>query len=204
MFKKKKVVSFLISGRGSNFSAVAEKLIKGEIRAKQGVVISNKENVSGLAKAAKYGFAAETVLRNQFKNKTDFELELVKILDSYKTDLVVAAGFMLLLSPVFIRAFENRIINIHPSLLPAFPGRDAQKQALDYGAKITGCTCHFIDEGVDTGPVILQAPVSIEDRDDYASLSKKILKEEHRILAESVKMFCEGRINIIDRKVFIN
>ena len=131
-------------------------------------------------------------------------MKVIKYIGGVIKDTNERWGGTIATNNMFIRAFENRIINIHPSLLPAFPGRDAQKQALDYGAKITGCTCHFIDEGVDTGPVILQAPVSIEDRDDYASLSKKILKEEHRILAESVKMFCEGRINIIDRKVFIN
>lgn len=203
MFKSKKTVSFLISGRGSNFSAVAEKIQKGTINAKPGVVIANKKDASGLKKAEGYGFKALAVSNKDFANRVDFELELIRILKLYKTDLVVAAGFMLILSSVFIREFKNRIINIHPSLLPAFPGRDAQKQAFEYGAKVTGCTCHFIDEGVDTGPIIIQSPILIAEDDDVNSLSMKILKEEHRILCESVNLFCDDRLSFSGRKVFL-
>ncbi len=199
----KKTVSYLISGRGSNFFSVARKIQTGRIRALNGVVISSRSDAEGVKRAADMNIACRVVERKDYNSKEEFEKELIRILREYKTDLVVTAGFMILLSPYFIREFRNSIINIHPSLLPAFPGKDAQQQALDYGVSITGCTCHFIDEGVDTGPIIMQAPVAVETGDDIVSLSKKILREEHRILGESVSLFCQNRLTVSGRHVKI-
>ena len=128
---------------------------------------------------------------------------MVKYLEKFKTDLIVASGYMRILTPWFINKFRMRIINIHPSLLPSFPGKNAQQQAIDYGVRVTGCTTHFVDEGTDTGPIILQAPVEIMTYDDSESLSARILLEEHRILAESVRLFCEDRLAIKERVVKI-
>ncbi len=200
---KKKTVSFLISGRGSNFSAVAEKIIAGKIKAKPGIVISNKENAAGLEKAREYGMKAFFVDPKKFPLREDHEKEIIRLLDEYNTDLVVAAGYMRILSSHFVSAFKNRIINIHPALLPSFPGVNGQKQALDYGVRFTGCTSHFIDEGTDTGPIILQSVIAIEQDDTEASLSQRILKEEHYILPESVKLFCEDRLEVRGRRVYI-
>jgi len=203
IFMKKKTVSFLISGRGSNFSAVAEKIIAGKIKAKPGIVISNKDNAAGLEKAGEYGMKTFFVDPKKFPSREDHENEIIRLLDEHNTDLVIAAGYMRILSSRFVSAFKNRIINIHPALLPSFPGVDGQKQALDYGVRFTGCTSHFIDEGTDTGPIILQSVIAIEQDDTEASLSLRILKEEHRILPESVKLFCEDRLEVRGRKVYI-
>ncbi len=200
----KKKVSFLISGRGSNFTAVAKKIVDGSIpKAKLGVVISDKADAKGLDIAKDFGMDTFSVDAKKFSIREDFDKEVVNILKKSKTDLVVAAGFMRILTPYFVNAFRNKIINIHPALLPAFPGVSSQQQAFDYGVKITGCTTHFIDEGTDTGPIIIQAPVLIEQNDTISSLSAKILREEHRILPESVKLYCEGRLQVTGRHVLI-
>jgi phosphoribosylglycinamide formyltransferase 1 len=201
--KRKKVVSFLVSGRGSNFKAVAEKIISGYINANIGIVISDSGNSLALEKASELGIESIVIEAKKFKTREEHEKGIVKILVEYKTDLVVAAGYMRLLTPFIINHFRHRIINIHPSILPSFPGKNAQQQAFDYGVKITGCTTHFIDEGIDTGPIILQAPVEITSKDGINSLSTKILIEEHKILAESVKLFCEDRLTVTDHRVII-
>lgn len=201
--KRKKVVSFLVSGRGSNFKAVAEKIISGYINAKIGIVISNSGNSLALEKARELGIESITVEPKNFKTREEHEKEIIESLSKHKTDLIVAAGYMRILTPFFINYFRFRIINIHPSLLPSFPGKNAQQQALDYGVKITGCTTHFIDEGTDTGPVILQMPVEITSSDDINSISTKILKKEHKLLIESVKLFCEDRLMVKNNKVII-
>jgi len=200
----KKTVSFLISGRGSNFTAVARSIQQGKINARIGVVISSNPDAGGIARAEKMGLECVVVNRKEFTSSEDFEREIIKALVLHRTDLVVAAGFMIILSARFIRQFPSRIINIHPSLLPAFPGKDAQQQALDHGVKIAGCTCHFIDEGTDTGPIIAQSSVPVEEGETRLSLSKKILKEEHRILAETVRLYCEDRITVEGRHVHIS
>lgn len=201
--RRKKNISFLVSGRGTNFKAVAEKILSGYIKASAGIVISNAPDSPALDKARDLGIASIAIEPKYFKTREDHEKEIIKHLVSHKTDLIVAAGYMRLLTPFFVNEYKHRIINIHPALLPAFPGKNAQQQALDYGVRITGCTTHFIDEGTDSGPVILQTPVVISPADDINSLSSKILREEHIILIESVKLFCENRLKVKDNKVII-
>lgn len=201
--KNKKIVSFLVSGKGSNFKAVAEKIISGDIYAETGIIISSSPGALALKKAEELGIRSITIDPANFNSKEEHETEILTILNKYKTDLIVAAGYMRILTPSFINCFRNRIINIHPSLLPSFAGKNAQQQSLVYGVKITGCTTHFIDEGTDTGPIIMQAPVYIEAGDDINTLSTKILREEHKILIESVKLFCEDRLLLINNKVLI-
>lgn len=199
----KKTVSFLVSGRGSNFSAVAKKIISGDIHAKLGIVISDKGDVKALEIAKNFGMESFFVNPKEYKSREDHEKYMIKLLKKYKTDLVVTAGFMRLLTPYFVKAYYHKIINIHPALLPSFPGVNAQKQAFDYGVKISGCTTHFIDEGVDSGPIIMQSVVEIRQNETVNELSNRILMEEHRILPETVKLFCEGRLSIKGRKVLL-
>jgi len=199
----KKVVSFLVSGRGSNFSKVAEKILQGEIKAKLGIVISDKGDAKALQIAKEYNMDSFYINPRLFSSREAHEKEMVKLLKKYKTDLVVAAGYMRILTPYFIKKFKNRIINIHPALLPSFPGVHAQEKAFNYGVKVTGCTTHFIDEGTDTGPIILQTAVPILEKDTAAALSGRILKEEHRILPESIRLFCENKLKVVGRKVII-
>ena len=198
---KKKIVSFLVSGNGSNFQAVAEKILSGYINAEPGIVISSTSEAFALERAKKLGIKSIAIEPKHFESKDDCEAEMIKHLSLCKTDLIVAAGYMRILSPKFIQRFRNRIINIHPSLLPAFPGKNAQQQALDHGVKITGCTTHFIDEGIDTGSIIMQSAVSIDANDNINTLSAKIIKEEHKILIKSVKLFCEEKLIIEKRMV---
>lgn len=199
----KKTVSFLASGRGSNFQAVAEKILSGHIPARIGVLICDKPDAGAFDKAKKMGIESRFIDPRQFSSKTEFEKEIIQAMDMYDTDFIVAAGYMRILSPYIVNAFSNRIVNIHPSLLPSFPGKEAQKQALEYGAKVTGCTTHFIDEGTDTGPIIMQHTVRIDNNDTVTSLSEKILKEEHKILIKSIKLLCEDRIKLSGRRVII-
>ncbi len=200
----KKRVSFLVSGRGSNFTAVAEKIISDEINGRLGIVISDKGEAKALGIAEDFGMNAFHVDPKNYSSREEHEEEMERLLKDAGTDLVVAAGYMRLLTPYFVKAFRNRIINIHPALLPSFPGTDAQKQAFDYGVKITGCTAHFINEGTDTGPIIMQAAVAVRQDETLSQLSARILKEEHRILPESVKLFCEERLTVAGNRVLIN
>jgi phosphoribosylglycinamide formyltransferase-1 len=198
-----KKISFLASRRGSNFEAVAEKIISGYIPAETGILITDRENAPCLEKAAKLGIDAVFIDPKKFSSREEHEKEMVSYLERYNTELIVASGYMRLLTPYFTAKYRMKIINIHPSLLPSFPGKNAQQQAIDHGVRISGCTTHFVDDGTDTGPIILQAAVEIISGDDADSLSARILKEEHRILAESVKLFCEEKLSVTDRKVFI-
>ena len=200
----RKTVSFLVSGRGSNFSAVAEKIISGEIKARPGILISNRPDAPAIEKAESLGIKAFVLETGNYPSKEAYDSEMAGLLEKHNTDLIVTAGYMRILSSHFVKKFRNRIINIHPALLPSFPGVNAQKQALEYGVKITGCTTHFIDEGTDTGPIIMQAAVPVLQEDTLNSISKKILKEEHRILQESVRLFCENRLKVINRTVIIS
>ncbi len=201
--KKNKIISFLVSGNGSNFKAVAEKIKSGIINGKTGIVISSSRDALALKKSEELGIKSLIINPEHYTSKKEYEEDMIKTLKNFKTDLIIAAGYMRILSPDFIKHFKNRIINIHPSLLPSFPGKSAQQQALDSGVRITGCTSHFIDEGTDTGPIIMQASVSIEYEDNIETLSAKILNEEHKILADSVRFFCEDKLVIINKKVKI-
>ncbi|MFB3921051.1 MAG: phosphoribosylglycinamide formyltransferase [Terriglobia bacterium] len=197
-----KKLGILISGRGSNFEAIARNIQAGNIHAEIGAVISNKEEAAGLAIARQMGLNA-LCIPSKGKEREAFERELVAALRQHDVDLVCLAGFMRVLTPYFIREFKGRILNIHPAILPSFPGVEAQKQALDYGAKFTGCTVHFVDEGVDTGPVVAQAVVPILDDDTVETLSARILKEEHRTYTEAINLVLEDRIRIEGRRVLL-
>jgi phosphoribosylglycinamide formyltransferase-1 len=157
-------IGVLISGRGSNLQAIIDAIDKEELAARISVVVSNKADAYGLERARVHGIEA-VLIPSKGKERTDFEREVAEVLEARGVELVCLAGFMRLLSPYFIRRFKNRIMNIHPALLPAFPGEDAQRQAFEYGSKVTGCTVHFVDEGVDTGPVIIQMPVGVDEED---------------------------------------
>jgi len=173
------------------------------------VVISNNSDAKGLKIAKKLGVNIEVIESKNFKgNRTEYDKKIMNTLANYgvtpKNGLVCLAGFMRIISPGFIKKYKNRIINIHPALLPAFPGLNSQKQALDYGAKYSGCTVHFVDSGMDTGPVIIQAVVEIKEKDTEKLLSKKILKEEHRIYPEAVNLFARKKIKVLGRKTHIS
>lgn len=200
---KKKVVSFLVSGRGSNFKAIAEKISAGEINAILGILISNNKDAIALEIANDLGMESFFIDPKSFASRKEHETAMINLLKTNKTDLVIAAGYMRVLTPHFVSEYRNKIINIHPALLPSFPGTHAQKQAFDKGVKITGCTTHFIDEGTDTGPIIMQAAVPVLENDSLESLSSRILKEEHRIFQETVKLFCEDKLKVIGNKVLV-
>ena len=175
-----KNLGILLSGRGSNFEAIARNVAAGKIPARIAVVISNREEAPGLERAREMGLATRFI-PSKGKEREAYDREVVAALQEFKVDLVCLAGFMRILSPYFIRAFPRRILNIHPALLPAFPGLDAQKQALEYGAKFSGCTLHIVDEGVDTGPIVCHAVVPVLDDDTAHTLAARIPHSEHRI-----------------------
>lgn len=199
----KKTVSFLASGRGSNFKAVAEFIRGGKLPARLGILLTDNKDAKALDTARGFGMEAFFIDPALSESREEHDRRMADRLEKAGTDLIVAAGYMRILSPYFVKNFRNRIINIHPALLPSFPGVEGQRKALEYGVKITGCTTHFIDEGMDTGPIILQAAVPVMDDDDLAALSGRILKEEHRILPESVRLFCEGKLTVKGRRVIV-
>ncbi len=197
-----KNLGILLSGRGSNFEAIAHSVAAGQIPARIAVVISNREDAPGLARAWQMGLPARCI-PSQGKEREAYDREVVAVLKEHGVDIVCLAGFMRILSPYFIHEFPHRILNIHPALLPAFPGTDAQKRALEYGVKYTGCTVHLVDEGVDTGPIICQAVVPVRDDDTVETLSARILEEEHRIYPEAIRLVAEDRIRLEGRRVLI-
>ena len=196
-----KRLGILLSGRGSNFEALAESVAAGRIPgAEIALVLSNREGAPGIDRAKARGLTTR-VIPSRGLEREAYDRQVVAALQEAKVDLICLAGYMRLLSPYFVAAFPQRILNIHPSLLPAFPGLEAQKQALDYGVKFAGCTVHFVDENLDAGPIILQSVVPVHDKDDEASLSERILKEEHRIYSEAVSFILEGKYKIENRRV---
>lgn len=197
-----KRVAFLLSGRGSNFRALQAAIQAGNISAETAMVISNREEAPGLAYARSLGLPSRFV-ESRGRAREDFDREVIETLQGVSTDIVCLAGFMRLLSACFVQAFPSRILNIHPSLLPAFPGLHAQKQALEWGVKITGCTVHFVDDKLDHGPIILQRSVPVLDSDDEESLSARILEQEHLVYPEALKLVCEDRVLIEGRRVAI-
>ena len=197
----KKRIGVLLSGRGSNFEALAESVAAGRIpNAEIAMVISNREGAPGIDRAKSRGIATRVIPSKGLERET-YDRQVAAVLDEHTVDLICLAGYMRLLSPYFVAKFAKRILNIHPSLLPSFPGLEAQRQALEYGVKFAGCTVHFVDETLDAGPIILQAVVPVEDDDSEASLSERILKEEHRIYSEAVKIVLEGKYKIAGRRV---
>jgi phosphoribosylglycinamide formyltransferase-1 len=193
----------LISGNGSNLQSIIDHIEKGSLRAIIKIVISNNPDAYGTIRAKKHGIPVVILKHTDFKNKEDFDLELIKILKSNQVDLVILAGFMRILTPAFLKAFSHKIMNIHPALLPSFPGIHGQKQAVEYGVKISGCTVHFVDEGVDTGPIIIQSAVQVLDDDTEETLAARILKKEHMIYPQAIQLFADGKIEIKGRKVLI-
>jgi phosphoribosylglycinamide formyltransferase-1 len=199
----KKRIGVLLSGRGSNFEALAANVASGRIpNAEIAIALSNREDARGIEKARALGIEAR-VISSKGLEREAYDKLVVAALQERRVDLVCLAGYMRLLSPQFVAAFHNRILNIHPSLLPAFPGMEAQRQALEHGAKFSGCTVHFVDENLDAGPIVLQACVPVEDSDTPETLSERILREEHRIYAEAVRIVLEGRFRVEGRRVLI-
>jgi len=194
-------LGILLSGRGSNFMAIADNVASGQIpNAEIAAVISNRSDAPGLEEAKRRGLDAR-LLPSKGLEREAYDRQVVAVLQEKQVDLVCLAGFMRLLSPYFVSQFPNRVLNIHPSLLPAFPGLEAQRQALEHGVKFTGCTVHFVDENLDAGPVILQAVVPILDDDTVDTLSARILQEEHRIYSEAVSIVLSGNWKIAGRRV---
>jgi phosphoribosylglycinamide formyltransferase 1 len=198
-----KHIGVLLSGRGSNFEALADSMSAGRIpNSEIAVVISNRDGAPGIDRARARGLATR-VIPSKGLEREPYDRLVVTALREAKVELVCLAGYMRLLSPFFVAAFPQRILNIHPSLLPSFPGLESQKQALDYGVKFAGCTVHFVDENLDAGPIVLQAVVPVEDNDTEGSLSARILKEEHRIYSEAVRIVLEGKFKIEGRRVLL-
>ncbi len=196
-----KRIAVLLSGRGSNFEAIAESVRAGRIPdAELTIVVSNRESAGGIEKARQRGIEA-VVIPSKGKQREEYDREVVALLKEKKIDLVCLAGFMRLLSPYFVQEFRHRILNIHPALLPSFPGLEAQKQALEWGVKFSGCTVHLVDEHLDAGPIICQAVVPVEDGDTEETLAARILREEHRIYAEAINIVLSGRYRIEGRRV---
>ncbi|HET9837403.1 MAG TPA: phosphoribosylglycinamide formyltransferase [Candidatus Angelobacter sp.] len=196
----RKKIGILLSGRGSNFEAIADSIQAGRLHAEIAIVISNRADAPGLESARRRGLNAR-LIASKGRVREEHDAEVVAALKEAQVDLVCLAGYMRLLSVDFVRAFPNKIINIHPSLLPAFPGMEAQKQALEYGVKISGCTVHFVDEHLDHGPIILQKTVPVLDSDDVHSLSARILEQEHKAYSEAIALVLSGEIEVGQRKV---
>jgi len=196
-------IGVLVSGRGTNLQSIIDAIREGKIEGRISIVISDNRKAFALKRAEKSNIETRYIDFKSFKNREDYDKKIVEYLKEKDVDLVVLAGYMRILSPYFIKMYKNRIMNIHPALLPSFPGLHAQRQAVEYGVKVSGCTVHFVDEGVDSGPIILQKAVEVEDGDTEESLAERILKEEHQIYPRAIQLFSEGRLVIKGRKVYI-
>jgi len=196
-------LAVLVSGRGSNLQAIMDSIERGELSAKIEVVVSDKPGAFALERAKKHGIGSQVVELSKFKDKVEYEKAILKILKAKKVDLVCLAGYMKIVGPTLLKAYRGRMMNIHPALLPAFPGLHVQKKALDHGVKVSGCTVHFVDDGTDTGPIIAQAAVPVLEHDTEEALSERILEQEHKIYVQAIRLFSEGRLNIEGRRVRI-
>ncbi|MEK6656792.1 MAG: phosphoribosylglycinamide formyltransferase [Nitrospirota bacterium] len=201
---KKIRLAVLISGRGTNLQSIIDASNKGLIDAEIAIVISDKKDAYGLIRAKENNIHTLSLSPKDYKNREDFDKKVVEELNKHKVDLVLLAGFMRIVTSVLIEPFRNRIMNIHPALLPSFPGLDAQKQALEHGVRFSGCTVHLVEEGMDEGPIIIQAVVPVMDNDTVDSLSDLILKYEHKIYPIAIQLFAEGRLKVEGRKVLVN
>ena len=199
----KLAVGVLVSGRGSNLQALLDACAGASFPARIAVVISDREHAPALERARAAGVETLWINPKDFVDRESFSLALVRELEARKVDLVCQAGFMRILSPAYVRAFAGRALNIHPSLLPAFPGLHPHRQALEHGVTLSGATVHFVEDGVDSGPIVLQAAVPVLPDDTEATLEARILKEEHRLYPEAVRLFAEGRLEIVGRHVRI-
>jgi phosphoribosylglycinamide formyltransferase-1 len=200
---KKVGIGVLVSGSGSNLQSIIDHIEAGTLDAEIKVVLSSNPDAYALDRCRKHKISAVVLDHRQFDSRESYDRRAIEILESSYVELVVMAGFMRILSPEFFRAFPRRIINIHPALLPAFPGMHVQQKALEYGVKFAGCTVHFADEGIDTGPIIIQSVVPVYEDDTTDTLSARILEEEHRIYPQAIQYYAEGRIVIEGRKVLI-
>jgi phosphoribosylglycinamide formyltransferase-1 len=194
-------LAILLSGRGSNFAAIYDAIVRGELDAEIVSVISNRPGAPGIEYARSLGLPAHVVDHRAFDSRAAHEAEVLAILGNARPDFIVLAGYMRLLSPAFIAAYPMRIVNIHPSLLPAFPGVDAQAQAIAYGVKISGCTVHFVDENLDAGPIIVQRPVEVRANDDASTLAARILEQEHVAYVEALVKLASGTYRVDGRRV---
>ncbi|HDP69315.1 MAG TPA: phosphoribosylglycinamide formyltransferase [Actinobacteria bacterium] len=200
---KKTKLGILASGSGTNLQAIIDACESGEVFAEVVLVVSNVSDAYALERAKKHGIKSIFIDKNNFESREDYDKELISILRDNQVNLVVLAGYMLLVGPELVRAFEGKIMNIHPSLLPSFPGTHGVKDALNYGVKISGVTVHFVDKGLDTGPIILQEAVPVMENDTIEILHNRIHEAEHRIYPAAIKVFAEGRLKIEGRRVRI-
>lgn len=196
------VIAVLVSGGGSNLQAIIDASESGAIPGKVGVVVSNKADAYGLVRARNHGIPAEIVDHRAFESREAFDARVVEILRAHGTEIVCLAGFMRVVTPVFLQAFPGRVLNIHPALLPSFPGSHGPRDALRYGVRFSGCTVHFLDEGVDTGPIVAQAVVPVYEDDTEETLAARILREEHRIYPMAIRLLLEGKLTVEGRRVF--
>ena len=203
MKEKKLKIGVLVSGSGSNLQSIIDGIEAGHLDAEISVTISSKPDAYALVRCKKHGIPAVVIRHQDFPTREAFDRQMIDVLRSHAVDLVVMAGFMRVLTPVFLNAFPMKIMNIHPALLPAFPGIHVQQQAIDHGVRFSGCTVHFADEGVDTGPVIIQAVVPVLAGDTADTLAARILREEHRIYPQAIQLYAEGRLALSGRKVTI-
>ena len=194
----------LCSGRGSDLQSIIDAIADGKLNAEIAIVLTDKPNVMALERAQKAGIKNLCIDRKRFESKSDFEAALLNELKAVDVDLVVLAGFMRILSPSFVHEYKERIMNIHPSLLPSFPGAHAHRDVLAYGVKVSGCTVHFVDEGTDSGPIIMQAAVEVKDDDTEETLAARVLEQEHIIYPRVIQLYVEGKLKTIGRKVLIH
>jgi phosphoribosylglycinamide formyltransferase-1 len=197
-------IAVLISGNGTNLQAIIDQCEQGAIDGTVACVISNKSSAFGLERAMNHGIPALFLDHRKYADRLEYDAALVDILREHRIDLVVLAGFMRIVTPILLNAFPNRVMNIHPALLPSFPGLDAQRQALEYGVKVSGCTVHFVDAGTDTGPIILQAVVPVLEDDTVETLSQRIHGEEHKLYPAAIQLFAQGRLSVHGRRVSIS
>lgn len=193
----------LCSGRGTDLQSIIDAIADGKLDAQISIVLTDKPNVMALERAARAGIKNECIDRKSFADQLSFEAKLLNELRAAEVDLVILAGFMRILSPTFVRAYKERIMNIHPSLLPSFPGAHAHRDVLAYGVKISGCTVHFVDEGTDSGPIIMQAAVPVAEDDDEETLAARVLEQEHIIYPKAIQLYAQGRLRIEGRHVKI-
>jgi len=199
----KLIIGVLVSGRGTNLQQILDDVENGKLHASVLVVVSNRESAQALAKAKAHGIPTIVIDPKTYASTEEYDGAILDALKNHGVDLVVLAGYMKVVSSVLIEAYRNRMMNIHPSLLPAFPGLHAQRQALECGVKMAGCTVHFVAEEVDAGPIILQAAVPVEEHDTEESLSARILEQEHQILPKALQLYSEGRLKVVGRRVEI-
>ena len=201
---KRVTLGILVSGRGSNLQAIIDNIEKGSLSAEIGVVISDQADAFSLERARKHDIPAVHISAKGYRGRRDeYDAHLVEELRRRGADLVILAGFMRIITPTLIKAFPNRIMNIHPALLPSFPGLHVQKAAIEHGSRFSGCTVHFVDEGMDTGPIIIQAVVPVLDNDTEDALSARILAQEHKIFSRAIQLYAEGRLTVKGRRVFV-